>query len=710
MATSPSKQSEPIAGYRLIERLGSGAFGEVWKAEAPGGLFKAVKLVHGSLNEGVGKSGSDQELKALNRMKEIRHPFILGVERIDIVENRLVIVTELADGNLWDRFQEHRAKGLPGIPREELLRYMEEAAEAIDMMNIDFSLQHLDIKPQNLFLTHNHVKVGDFGMVKDLEGMTTTMTGTFTPAYGGPETFDGKLTKSSDQYSLAIVYQELLTGKRPFNGTNSRQLMMQHCAMAPDLAPLPEADRPAVGRALAKEHQERFPSCSEFVRALRDGYRGQASPPAAVAAAKPQPVAPAARPALAPPAPQAKPARGAGDTMQDSREETPVKRPAHRPADGAKEKVLSPSAKRAPEAAPKERSEGPALRRKPAEKGRDKTVPSKGAEGGAKRRLADEKPRCPRCGREAVVSAAAIWCLECQYHGTVESDSPASAGSGHQVRGLGDFCRLVWTAPAWAWVLLAGIVAALALSIVPYKLFDESSRMRLYWAEVQFIVGLLAFFVGHMWVVMLLVKDHSHVGLFSPQLWRLAAERLPATRWQVNLGSWGMTGALGGLILGTGYWWAHPTVFDKSADSGLVAAARVEEKQTQDARTGPNPQGTGERISEPVDSRPTEQCAIIGYQVSGDKKRVTLILGILRGTKIVPAGEVQQDLTAERAKGLLGAFRGLERPQPPSWWTGASSSSTVWLKPGELFCEVHRSRVLDSGGLVDPAFKSLLKR
>ena len=48
---------------------------------------------------------------------------------------------------------------------------MEEAAEALDLMNIEHQLQHLDIKPQNLFLVHNHIKVADFGLVKDLEGM-----------------------------------------------------------------------------------------------------------------------------------------------------------------------------------------------------------------------------------------------------------------------------------------------------------------------------------------------------------------------------------------------------------------------------------------------------------------------------------------------------------------------------------------------------------
>src|SRR6202011_1852973 len=135
--------AEPIPGYRLLERLGGGGFGEVWKAEAPGGLLKAIKFVHGDLqttdDEGM---RAEQELKALSRVKTVRHPYILSLEQFDIIEGRLIIVMELADRNLWDRFKECRAQGLPGIPRDELLSYMEESAEALDLMNQEFQLQH----------------------------------------------------------------------------------------------------------------------------------------------------------------------------------------------------------------------------------------------------------------------------------------------------------------------------------------------------------------------------------------------------------------------------------------------------------------------------------------------------------------------------------------------------------------------------------------
>jgi serine/threonine protein kinase len=275
-----TNRTEPIPGYRLIERLGRGGFGEVWKCEAPGGFLKAIKLVYGNLDvAGEDGKAAEQEKKSLERIKQIRHPFLLSLERYDVIDGQLMIVMELADRSLWDRFRDCRTDNLPGIPREELLRYLTEAAEALDMMNQEHNLQHLDVKPQNLFLVHNHVKVADFGLVKVFEGMSASVTGGVTPVYAAPETFDDRVTRFSDQYSLAIVYQELLTGRRPFNGANTRQLILQHLTQPPDLSPLPECDRASVGRSLAKKPDQRFPSCSEFIASLRVQVSGGPNPP-----------------------------------------------------------------------------------------------------------------------------------------------------------------------------------------------------------------------------------------------------------------------------------------------------------------------------------------------------------------------------------------------------------------------------------------------
>ena len=177
--------AEPIPGYRLIEPLGSGGFGEAWKCEAPGGLFKAIKFVFGNLNSlDVDGARAEQELKALKRVKEVRHPFVLSMDRIEVVDGELVIVMELADRSLHDAFEECLAAGLVGIPRDTLLRYIRDAAEGLDHMNEKHNLQHLDIKPRNLFLVSDRVKVGDFGLVKHLERSGASgMLGGVTPLY-----------------------------------------------------------------------------------------------------------------------------------------------------------------------------------------------------------------------------------------------------------------------------------------------------------------------------------------------------------------------------------------------------------------------------------------------------------------------------------------------------------------------------------------------
>jgi serine/threonine protein kinase len=261
---------EPIPGYRLIEPLGSGGFGEVWKCEAPGGILKAIKFVYGNLNScDVDGARAEQELNALERIKEVRYPFVLSLDRIEKVDGELVIVMELADKSLHDLYVECQSAGLVGIPRDDLLRYMRDAAEGLDYMNEKHNLQHLDVKPRNLFLQGDRVKVADFGLVKQVERASASgLMGAVTPLYAPPETFTGKISGRSDQYSLAIVYHELLTGTRPFNGKNVRALAQQHTQEDPDVRALSEPERPVVLRALSKDPARRYPNCLAFVRAL----------------------------------------------------------------------------------------------------------------------------------------------------------------------------------------------------------------------------------------------------------------------------------------------------------------------------------------------------------------------------------------------------------------------------------------------------------
>jgi hypothetical protein len=264
VAVHPVSQQELIPGYVTLERLGAGGYGEVWKVEAPGGLHKAIKVVYGLLDE----DRAARELKALHHVKEVRHPFLLSLERIEVVDGRLMIVTELADGSLMDRFELCRSQGAVGIERDEMLGYLRDAADALDYMLQQCSLQHLDVKPENLLLVAGRTKVADFGLVKELADKTRSLVGAMTPTYAAPELFEGKASRQSDQYSLAIVYQEMLTGVLPFPGRSAAQLASQHQRNRPQLSALPAHDRDIIARALSKKPEDRFGSCRELAEAL----------------------------------------------------------------------------------------------------------------------------------------------------------------------------------------------------------------------------------------------------------------------------------------------------------------------------------------------------------------------------------------------------------------------------------------------------------
>src|SRR5713101_4979561 len=106
--------AEPIPGYRLISPLGTGGFGEVWKCEAPGDILKAIKFVYGNLNSLDGDAyRAEQEYKAMQRVKEVRYPFLLPMDRIELVEGELFIVMELAEKSLYDVNAEYQKQGLP---------------------------------------------------------------------------------------------------------------------------------------------------------------------------------------------------------------------------------------------------------------------------------------------------------------------------------------------------------------------------------------------------------------------------------------------------------------------------------------------------------------------------------------------------------------------------------------------------------------------
>ena len=134
---------QELTGYQKLDRLGQGAFGEVWKALAPGGVEVALKFILNALDH----DATRRERNALEKIKQLHHPFLLQTHSFGMFEGKLTIVMELADGSLSDRDKECKALGLEGIPHDELVTYFCQAAEALDYLD-NQHVSHRDIKPQ----------------------------------------------------------------------------------------------------------------------------------------------------------------------------------------------------------------------------------------------------------------------------------------------------------------------------------------------------------------------------------------------------------------------------------------------------------------------------------------------------------------------------------------------------------------------------------
>ncbi len=253
-------------GFQKLDRLGKGEFGDVWRARAPGGVEVAVKIILRTLSH----EASQRELKALEKIRGLRHPFLLQTHQYQAEQDHLVIVMELADKSLSDRQKECQAEGLPGIPVNELAEYLLQAGEALDYLHSQH-VTHRDIKPQNLLMQRGHAKVADFGLARQMEQSVDEASMVCgTPYYMAPEVWSGQLTVQSDQYSLAASWFEMRTGQRLFEANSVYELLSLHVFGELRLDPLPAREQEVLRRALAKDPDQRYPSCLAFAQALKE--------------------------------------------------------------------------------------------------------------------------------------------------------------------------------------------------------------------------------------------------------------------------------------------------------------------------------------------------------------------------------------------------------------------------------------------------------
>ncbi len=258
---------EALPGYYLLEVLQRSAHLETWKARDPGGRLVCVQYVFVPTSSTLSAA---RVLGQTRRLLDMRHPHLASLLSVAYDAGRVVLVTELADQSLQDRFEEcWQCSSTYGIPRQELLGYLEEAAQALDYLRAEHNLQHLALSPRNLMLRDDRLTVGDFGLVQLLWLPGGEELARINPRYAAPEAFEGRVSANTDQYSLALIYQEMLTGQLPQKAHSTRELADQRLSGFTDVSSLPANDREIVRRALHREPRERFASCVEFVTALQ---------------------------------------------------------------------------------------------------------------------------------------------------------------------------------------------------------------------------------------------------------------------------------------------------------------------------------------------------------------------------------------------------------------------------------------------------------
>ncbi|MES2179375.1 MAG: serine/threonine-protein kinase [Gemmatimonadota bacterium] len=282
-ASLPSLASRVSAalgdGYILGDEIGAGAQATVFLArDVKHERSVAVKVLRQELASTV---NSDRFLREILIAAGLTHPNILPVFTSGSEQGLLYYVMPFVEGETLA----HRLEREGRLPLSDAYRLAREIAAALQHAH-DRGVVHRDIKPANVLLSGGLAVVADFGLARALEPtpgaleLTSEHAGLGTPYYMSPEQAlgAGEVDASSDQYGLACVLFEMLTGRHPYEGPTFQALLAQHVTAPPPNAKtfrpeVPERVAAAIIRALAKSPGERFPSVKEFVAeaaAVRD--------------------------------------------------------------------------------------------------------------------------------------------------------------------------------------------------------------------------------------------------------------------------------------------------------------------------------------------------------------------------------------------------------------------------------------------------------
>ncbi|MEZ5988219.1 MAG: serine/threonine-protein kinase [Planctomycetota bacterium] len=253
-----------VQGYEILHKLGGGVFGIVFKARKQSiGKLYAIKFL--KLDDHAVRTQVLAELETVKLFAGVDHPNLVSIEDKGMVDGIPFIVMGFAG----EETLKHRLEEGP-LGEEEALRVFVQVARGVQALH-EHSLTHFDLKPANLFLRGEVVRVGDYGLSKLVTESCMSLTfGRGTPYYMAPEMLTRRGDQRSDIYSLGVILFECLTGTVPFTGDSEWEVLEGHRDRPvefPDSVPV--RYRRVLGRMLAKEPAERYASMAHVLQDLR---------------------------------------------------------------------------------------------------------------------------------------------------------------------------------------------------------------------------------------------------------------------------------------------------------------------------------------------------------------------------------------------------------------------------------------------------------
>jgi serine/threonine protein kinase, bacterial len=261
---------QPYPGYKLVQVIGRGAFAEVWEAERDDGQKLALKFIPAG-NHSI----ASKEIRSIQCIRQLEHPHLIRIEQVWCHLGFVVVAMELAEGSLHELFVCYKEQHESPLPHETVLDYLTQAADVLDVLNARqhklngqrVGYQHCDVKPSNMLLCGETVKLCDFGLAAPTTAKLRSHRRAGTLDFTAPEVFQGRLSNWTDQYALAVTYCQLRGGRLPFPDSPNG-FKASYVRPAPDLTMVPSEERPILARALSATPQQRWPSCLEMMAQL----------------------------------------------------------------------------------------------------------------------------------------------------------------------------------------------------------------------------------------------------------------------------------------------------------------------------------------------------------------------------------------------------------------------------------------------------------